>query len=155
MSVHFEHFMENHYLEPKLGIWKGRIFVQNSALKVFLLASFGSRKKNKGMKRNGEKWRSKKRNEEKSIEMQKKKQGFVPYAILVFQIFWHKKLSMKQIGEIQQRKKDPLTLFSQGVKRTCKNNCPLKLFILNLENHDLEPKFGIWKGRLFVRKIAT
>ena len=33
MPVHFEHFMENHDLEPKLGIWKGRLFVQKIALK--------------------------------------------------------------------------------------------------------------------------
>ena len=84
-------------------------------------------------------------------------QVFFPYAILVFQSFWQKKLSMSQIEEIQQRKRSPLTLFGGEVKGNCINNCPhvhLKLFILNLKNHDLEPKLGIWKGKLLVQKIA-
>ena len=45
-------------------------------LKVFILASFGSQKRNKGIKRNGEECRSKKRIEEEWIEMQKSKVNY-------------------------------------------------------------------------------
>ena len=98
------------------------------------------------------------------MEMQKKQgkmQVFFPYAILVFQISWQKTFYRSQIGEIQQRKKEPITFFSRGVKRNCINNCPLKTVHfeigesrLGTQIHDLEPKLGIWKGRLFVQTIA-
>ena len=39
---------------------------------------------------------------------------FFPYAILVFQILWQKKLSMSQSGEIQQSKKGAPLLCSVG-----------------------------------------
>ena len=53
----------------------------------------------------------------KRIEIQKKQrklQVFFPYAIWVFKIFWQKKLSMSQIGEIQQSKKGAPLLCSVG-----------------------------------------
>ena len=40
--------------------------------------------------------------------------------------------------------------------RNCRNNCPLETvhFEHSWINHDFGPKLGIWKGRLFVQKIA-
>ena len=87
-----------------------------------------------------------------------KMQVFFQYAILAFQIFQQKFLYRSQIGEIQQSKKEPITFFSRGVKRNCINNCPLKTVHfeigesrLGTQIHDLEPKLGIWKGRLKLR----
>ena len=68
------------------------------------------------------KWGEMDRNAKKQWKMQ----VFFQYAILVFQIFWQKKFYRSQIGEIQQRKKEPITFVSRGVKRNCINNCPLK-----------------------------
>ena len=40
--------------------------------------------------------------------------------------FLTKNFLRSQIREVQQRKKEPLTLVSGGMKSNCINNCPLK-----------------------------
>ena len=59
--------------------------------------------------------------------------------------FLTKKIYRSQIVEIQQRKKRAHYFFqSRSEAKLYKQLSTEKLFILNLENHDLEPKFTTW-----------
>ena len=90
-----------------------------------------------------------------NAKKQRKMQVFFPYAILVFQIFCQKKIYRSQIGEIQQRKKEPLTLFSGGVKRNCINNCPLTTVHVEFGESRLGTQIGNLKGKAFCAKNCT
>ena len=52
---------------------------------------------------------------------------FFPICHLSVPDFLTKDFPRSQIGEVQQTKKEPLTLVSGGMKRNCINNCPLKI----------------------------
>ena len=72
-------------------------------------------------------------------------QVFFPYAILVFQIFWQKIFYRSQIGAISSKeKRSPLLCSVEEWSEIVKQLSTEKLFILNLENRDLEPKFTTW-----------
>ena len=53
-----------------------------------------------------------------------------------------------------KKKGAPYFVQSRSEAKLYKQRSTEKLFILNLENRDLEPKLKIRKGRLFVQKIA-
>ena len=94
------------------------------------------------MKRNGWKYKKTKKNAGVFSICHLRVPDFLP----------KKKIYRSQIGEIQQRKKEPLTLFSGGVKRNCINNCPLTTVHVEFGESRLGTQIGNLKGEGFLCK---